>query len=627
MKEINMKKEHILVCLSSSPSNPKVIKAGATMANNSNAEFSALYIETSRILDEEDKKRLEDNSILAKNLGAKIVTLNGDNIPYQVSNYAKRAGVTKLIIGRSGYKQSKIFGSPSFIDKLIPLIPEVEVYIIPDKAQKLYINKNKRHNFEIPKLTIKDTLVSIAILVGATLLGGAFHKFSIYDANIIMVYILAILYVAYKTKSAIYSLLSSCFAVFIYNFLFVEPYFSTHFNNKNYALTFLIMLIVALIASSMTKKVQEQTHDAVLKTYRTETLLDLSQKLQECVSEEEINNALKEQLQRLLECEIDLYTEKNGDEVLDWVLENNKSAGIGTKNFADIGNLYIPISNNEKMFAIIRIEKKNISEFERNLISAMIRETVLAQEKILVTKTNNELIIKNRQEELRTTLLRTISHDLRTPLTGISGYAELLIKNASKLSEEKKNGIYTDIYEDSIWLLNLVENLLSITRFDKDKIEIKQELEFVPDIVIDAVSHLGRKKEKYNIKTEFPDDDLYAKMDGRLIAQVIFNLVDNATKYSPENTTITIKAEKVGEDIEISVADEGVGISDENKAKIFDLFYTVKSNSSADSRRGLGLGLALCKTVINAHSSNIQIKDNQPKGTVISFKLKGYEDE
>ena len=144
----------------------------------------------------------------------------------------------------------------------------------------------------------------------------------------------------------------------------------------------------------------------------------------------------------------------------------------------------------------------------------------------------------------------------------------------------------------------------------------------MPDIINDAVLHLGKKKENYNIKTIFSDENLYAKMDAGLIAHVILNLVDNAIKYSPENSTIIVRATRVGSDIEVSVEDEGNGIADEDKAKIFDLFYTVRS-STTDSRRGLGLGLALCKSIIKAHSSEIIIRDNIPVGTVFSFKLKG----
>lgn len=556
MKGISSKEEHILVCLSSSPSNPKVIRTASKMAQVFDASFTALYIETSKPITAENKKRLDNNTRLAKECGAKIVTVNGDDIAAQVSEYAKAGRVTKIIIGRSGYRPNRLFTPPNFIDKLIGLTPDIEIYVIPDKAQRLYIGQRQT------KLSFKDILQSLAVLTVAALIGLIFYKLNINEANIIMIYILGLMLISYVTR------------------------------------------------------IKRQARKSSQKAYRTEIMLEMSQKLQQCSSKEEITKVTCEQINKLLNCDLNLYTEKQGNDIVNDVFENNKQI------VKDSQGIYLPVSSLDKVFAVVEILNTNISEFEQSLLIAMLRESALAYEKDAISQVKNELIIKNKQEELRSTLLRAISHDLRTPLTSISGYAEILMKNASILSDDKKQDIFTNIYDDSIWLLNLVENLLSITRFDKNEITIKQESEFIIDVITEALSHLGRKKEDYNVQTVIEDEALSAKMDGKLIAQVIFNLVDNAMKYAPPHTTITVRAKAVGEFIEISVEDEGNGIKDEDKKKIFDMFYTV-NNSIADGRRGLGLGLALCKAVVNAHGGKIEIKDNKPKGTIFSFRLTG----
>lgn len=556
MKGISSKKEHILVCLSSSPSNPKVIRTASKMAQVFDASFTALYIETSKPITAENKKRLDNNTRLAKECGAKIVTVNGDDIAAQVSEYAKAGRVTKIIIGRSGYRPNRLFTPPNFIDKLIGLTPDIEIYVIPDKAQRLYIGQRQT------KLSFKDILQSLAVLTVAALIGLIFYKLNINEANIIMIYILGLMLISYVTR------------------------------------------------------IKRQARQSSQKAYRTEIMLEMSQKLQQCSSKEEITKVTCEQINKLLNCDLNLYTEKRENYIVNDVFENNKQI------VKDSQGIYLPVSSLDKVFAVVEILNTNISEFEQSLLIAMLRESALAYEKDAISQVKNELIIKNKQEELRSTLLRAISHDLRTPLTSISGYAEILMKNASILSDDKKQDIFTNIYDDSIWLLNLVENLLSITRFDKNEITIKQESEFIIDVITEALSHLGRKKEDYNVQTVIEDEALSAKMDGKLIAQVIFNLVDNAMKYAPPHTTITVRAKAVGEFIEISVEDEGNGIKDEDKKKIFDMFYTV-NNSIADGRRGLGLGLALCKAVVNAHGGKIEIKDNKPKGTIFSFRLTG----
>lgn len=556
MKGISSKEEHILVCLSSSPSNPKVIRTASKMAQVFDASFTALYIETSKPITAENKKRLDNNTRLAKECGAKIVTVNGDDIAAQVSEYAKAGRVTKIIIGRSGYRPNRLFTPPNFIDKLIGLTPDIEIYVIPDKAQRLYIGQRQT------KLSFKDILQSLAVLTVAALIGLIFYKLNINEANIIMIYILGLMLISYVTR------------------------------------------------------IKRQARQSSQKAYRTEIMLEMSQKLQQCSSKEEITKVTCEQINKLLNCDLNLYTEKQENDIVNDVFENNKQI------VKDSQGIYLPVSSLDKVFAVVEILNTNISEFEQSLLIAMLRESALAYEKDAISQVKNELIIKNKQEELRSTLLRAISHDLRTPLTSISGYAEILMKNASILSDDKKQDIFTNIYDDSIWLLNLVENLLSITRFDKNEITIKQESEFIIDVITEALSHLGRKKEDYNVQTVIEDESISAKMDGKLIAQIIFNLVDNAMKYAPPHTTITVRAKAVGEFIEISVEDEGNGIKDEDKKKIFDMFYTV-NNSIADGRRGLGLGLALCKAVVNAHGGKIEIKDNKPKGTIFSFRLTG----
>ncbi len=458
MKELENIKDHILVCLSSSPSNKKVIDTASRMAKVFNAEFTALYIESANKMSRDNELRLQQNTEFARERGANIVTLSGEDIAFQVSEYAKKSQVTKIILGRSGYRPNRLFTPPNFVDKIIKYSPEIEIYIIPDKAQKMYFGQqeNKKNKFSIfsyPGLTI-----SILILL-------------------------------------------------LFDYFFTEPRFSLAISG--FPVVFLILFVFVYFV------------------------------------------------------------------------------------------------------AIINQKQKD----------AMLREIQLTKEKEDILQAKNELIIKNKQEEMRSTLLRAISHDLRTPLTGISGFAEILLKNSNILSEDKKQHIYSDIYDDSIWLLNLVENLLAITRFDKNEIKLNKESEYISDVIRDAVSHLGRKKEKFFIHINVEKENLSAYMDSRLISQVIFNLVDNAMKYSPEGTNIVIKAEADGNDLKISVIDEGAGISDEDKAKIFDMFYTV-NNKIADGRRGLGLGLALCKAVIEAHGGKVNIMDNKPCGTIFSFDIK-----
>lgn len=225
-----------------------------------------------------------------------------------------------------------------------------------------------------------------------------------------------------------------------------------------------------------------------------------------------------------------------------------------------------------------------------------------------------------QREKLRADLLRAISHDLRTPLTAISGNASNLYSNYEQFSEEEKKLLYNDIYEDSMWLINLSENLLSITRIEDGRMDIRISPQLMEDVVEAAVAFCNRKSMGHRIKTAYEEELIIANIDARLITQVIINLVENAVKYSAKDTTITINVKRDNNKVVVSVADNGMGIPDDEKQKVFDMFYS-GNNGAGDGRRSLGVGLALCKTIVEAHGGMIGIEDNTPSGTRATFSV------
>lgn len=222
--------------------------------------------------------------------------------------------------------------------------------------------------------------------------------------------------------------------------------------------------------------------------------------------------------------------------------------------------------------------------------------------------------------QLRANLLRTISHDLRTPLTSISGNANNLMYNYDKLDNDTREQIFTDIYDDSEWLISLVENILFVTRFEDGTVTLNMSDQLIDEVIAEALKHINRKSCEHKIHVDCGKELLLVRMDVRLIIQVIINIVDNAIKYTQEGSDIYIKARKEGRYVIISVEDNGEGIPDDMKENVFDTFFTC-NNEIADNRRSLGLGLSLCKTIINAHGSELELRDNTPHGCIFEFKL------
>ena len=227
--------------------------------------------------------------------------------------------------------------------------------------------------------------------------------------------------------------------------------------------------------------------------------------------------------------------------------------------------------------------------------------------------------MKARQEQLRSNMLRAISHDLRTPLTAIAGNADCLLNTYDKLDDDTRKQLFSDIYDDAMWLYSLVENLLSVTRLDSH-VELNFTCELADELIDEAIRHVHRRSNEYTIVKQTPDQPLLVRVDTKLILQVLVNLIDNALKYTPKGSKIVISAQNTEDGIRFSVADNGNGIAESMKEKIFEMFYT-GDNAAADSRRSLGLGLALCKSIVAAHGGYLKVTDNKPHGAVFSFVL------
>lgn len=638
--------EHILICLSSASTNGKVVRTAARMAEAFHGSLTALLVETSESQDfsEEKLRQIKDNTHLAEQLGAKIVTVYGDDLVYQISEYAKASGTSKFVAGRSRNNKILGLGPQNDTDKLLSFAPNLDIYVIPTKDSNYQSKRRKK--FKIPVFSIRDTLIMFLFLAIPTVIGFLFYQLGFSESNIITVYILCTLFTAVVTKGKVYSLVSSILAVLLFNFFFTQPRFSLQAYNPGYPLTFLVMFLSAFITSTFTKRVKDQARQASLKSYRTEVLLETSLKLQYAKSKTDLYRECANQIMKLLDRTVILYPVVDdrleaplvmaiqeeptsayltADEfaVAQWVYRNNKHAGATTNTLPGAKCLYMAIRSSESVFAVVGVaidNQETLAAFEKNLLIAMLAECALALERGNILEKNHQIQLEAKQEQLRSNLLRAISHDLKTPLTSISGNASVLMESAAELSVEQKQNLYSYIYDDSMWLINLIENILSITRIDNGSLHIHKEPELLKEIIREALRHVSRKSKEHILQVHVDNDMLLVNVDSRLIVQVIINIVDNAVKYTQTGSTIKIEAKEKNGMAFISIEDDGDGISEVSKAKLFDMFFTVE-NSVGDSRRGLGLGLALCKSIVNAHGGTIWVEDVEPHGTRFCFTL------
>ena len=637
--------EHVLVCLSSSPTNAKIIRTAARMAQAFHGRLTALFVETPDFsaMSDANKSRLRDNIHLAQQLGATIETSYGEDVAFQIAEFARLSGVSKIVVGRFNARHHGIFSKQPLTETLTEYAPGLDIYIIPDlSSHDFYPGNPKVKN----PILLSDLCKSIGILFSATITGLLFYHLGLGESNIITIYILGVLITAIITNGQFYSIAYSIISVLVFNFFFTEPRFTLTAYDPGYPITFLIMFVAGLITSNLALRIKNHAKQSAQSASRTRVLFDTNQSLQKAGNRSEIIAVTANELLRLLQRDIVFYPSQNGiledpifysvqdgqdhsiylteneKAVATWVFHNNKRAGAGTDTLSSAHCMYLAVRIESHVYAVIGIVMKDsdFDPFENSILLSILGECAMALQNEQTRTEKEQAAILAKNEQLRANLLRAISHDLRTPLTSISGNAGILISSGELIPDDKKQQLYTDIYDDSLWLINLVENLLAVTRIEDGSIGLRLKPELMDEVITEALRHISRKKAEHHIMLQQEDSFILARMDARLIVQVIINIVDNAVKYTPQGSTITISTYPKGKMLITEIADDGPGISEEEKPRIFDMFYTA-TPKIIDSRRSMGLGLALCKSVITAHKGTITVLDNHPKGTVFRFTL------
>ena len=638
--------DHILICLSSAPSNAKVIRTAARMAEAFHSGFTALFVQTpeTKELSGENIKRLRSNLRLAEQLGAQIATVYGADPAEQIAEYARVSGITKIVMGRVNHRQHPWIGQKSLADRLIERT-DLDVYIIPDR-QPLYKKPLGKLRKSRVRFSWRDAVVTLLCLAISTAVGFAFDWAGFSESNIITIYILGVLVTAVSTSGHLYGAANSLLSVLAFNFFFTEPRFTLQADGPSYPVTFLIMLSSSIIASSLASRVKEQARMAAEKSYYTELLLGSSQKLQTIRTEWDCLRLTAEQLSRMFDRPV-IYALNDADKELDfriepadehtlleklsteeigvakWVQKNNKHAGATTNTLPDSKWLFLSVRGTRGVMGIVGVPIAGYvvpDAFEKNQMVALLGECGLSQERIRLEEERNQIALQTQRESLQANLLRAVSHDLRTPLTNINGSVGILMGKDQTLKPEVREQLYTAIDDDTNWLINMTENLLAATQLETDRTKLKTAPELLEDLFQSAVRQLDRRARDHHISVDLEDQTLMASMNAGMIQRVIINMMNNAIQYTPKDSHIILSGTRRKDWVEISVSDDGPGIPDEAKKHLFDLFYTAEQGKP-DSKRGLGLGLHLCQSIVNAHGGTITVSDHAPSGTTFRFTL------
>lgn len=639
----------LMVCISSSPSSTRCIRWTARTAEAFHAPWVAVYVEN--IQDdggtEEEKNLLQDNLALAEQLGAETVILNGYDIPTTVANYAKLTGITNIVIGKSRNKKSlKNLFEQDIEDILVTLLNNIEIHIIPDNdnIESYHQHKNKK-SFRGISFSLRDFCKTAVILTLTTILAIGL-KFIEFDNSSIL-YILSVVMISRITSGYMYGTLASFISVLLFTYIFEQPYYSFAFISHRSLITLIVMLITALITSALTIRIKAQAEFALEREKRTEVLYEINKKLLVTRGLENIIDISNKYLEKVFESSVIFYSKdpitgakgileqsKNDPDALallspkenavaHWVFLNQKNAGAGTDTFSDAKAYYFPIIFQGNVLGVVGVSYTNgllRLQSNRILLRRIASQIAIALERQRLSDEQRVILVESEKEKMRSNLLRAISHDLRTPLTGILGASSTILENYDSLNEQTKKQLIRNIKDDSQWLIRMVENLLSVTRINEDTANVTKTPEAAEEIVATAIRRIRKRFPDSKIKVSVPEELLMVPMDGTLIEQVIINLVENAIKHSGNDKETEVILRKEGNYAVFEVSDHGEGIAKKDFPYLFES-YIPNGMRSSDSSRGMGIGLSICKSIIKAHNGNIEAENKKEGGALFRFTL------
>ena len=488
-----------------------------------------------------------------------------------------------------------------------------------------------------PAVILRCASIMVLLIVAATGVGLMFRSIDFHETNVVIVYILSVLLTARFTQGYVYGILASVAATLTFNFVFTEPYFTLSVNDPSYFVTFAVMTITAIVTSALTSKEKQSTLEAMEKEAETSALYHLTNQLTDAADINAIAGVAASAISEVFGCKALVFCydenekpqrrvepQRDGKTLIWCKTDGAPCANMESPNAPqETGGWYHewPIHGRDALLGAVRIPNEtNLSESQARILRSIIESTALAMDRFHSAQARIRSTEEAAKERYRGNLLRAISHDLRTPLSGIMGTAEML-KSMTEPNDPRR-ALAEDIFRESDWLHSLVANILSLTRLRDGSLPLNKLMEPVEEVVGGAVNRVMRQSGR-EIAVDAPDEVLFIPMDAGLIEQVLVNLLDNAVKHTlpEEEIQVSVRMDNESRAAVFSVMDRGAGIREEDLPHIFQMFYTTPSRQ-VDASRGVGLGLTICEAIVKAHGGTITARNRvEGPGAVFEFTL------
>ncbi len=629
--------ERLLVCVGPGPASAKAIRVTRRLATSLQAEWIAVYVETSTLRSSEEQHNdAIKNLRLAELLGAETRILNGIDIAQEIIDFAHEWNVTKIIVGkkiRSRWREI-LFGS--LADKLVRQSGDTGVYIITSQQKEITSPKRTTTKRRWPWRLYG---ITIAIVAAATLINFML-RIHLGPGILIMVYMLGVVIVAMRGNIGA-SALASVLSVIAYDFFFIPPFYSFSTSDIGYFITLIIMLIVALIISHLTILIRRQAETAHLAERRTATIHVLSRRLASTRGVDKLLHVSIRYLSEVFDSEIiallptndrltiraKYHTEQQKldakeQSIAQWVFDLGQMAGLGTDTLPFSNALYVPLLGTQETLGVLRIcpfKKGYLFNPEQiHLLEACSNQIALALEVDRLQEQAKNSELQAVTDRIRGALLHSVSNDLRSPLLAIMHSANTLKEASPKIDESQIQKLGNMISFESEQLNFLIDNLLQMTYLETAEIQLEKESYSLKEVVTALLQTLNTRFLEKPIHMHISDHLPNIPFDRTLIEAVFINLIDNTIKFTPPDSPVDIYANVEKDHIVVKVKDRGPGLAPDEIDKLFEKFYR---GENIISERGMGLGLAICQSIVQAHGGKIWAENREGGGAAFCFTL------
>ena len=632
--------ERVMVCVSGSPFSAQLIRAARRLARGLQAELVAVHVDTARrtVLSEKERDRISRNMRLAEELGAKTLSVAGNDLAEEILVVAREYNITHVVVGKplQGRIREWLSGG-AVVDKLIRYSGGINIHVIQGKTEAADEPKVKTlaAAVPIPWWQYAAGLMMIALVTA----GSWWWRDYVEPVHIIMLYLLPVLLSAVwwgKGPSYVTALCS----VLLFDFFFTLPVFSLTISDLRYLWSLPIFLLIAFIIGGQTEKLRVEAMLARQREKSTRALYAFSRDIAAVVDNNVIVRNLAEQAWQTLERPVAVFLPKGSDKLLlvaetgteqtgidasemavaIWAYEHSEFAGRCTETLPGAQYMYVPLTTSGNTVGVlgIHIQEKMLTPAQRRLIESWAGLAAIAVERVNLAEKAGQAALLVASDQLRTALFNSISHELRTPLASIIGAISGLLDNEGVYSDEDRKELLETVNEGATRMDRLVANLLDTARLESGMMQLKKDWCDVEDITGIALRRVAECIEGRPLFIHIPQELPLVKADCVLLEQVLVNLLDNACKYSAKDGEIVITASQEETMVQVAVADRGTGIPREDLAQIFDKFYRVQQPQSVS---GTGLGLSICKGIIEAHGGKIRAENRPGGGTIMTFAI------